>query len=226
MHRALDRFIAQKVERTSGSLSCKLSPVMDQLADFLQALGYYTIKGYPYLAIYPHLLVSALFPIYAGAHASLSRPSSAAKPPRKIKKGDDDDNDEAEEQDQAMEGLGPTDALLLPLFAGLSLTSLYFLIKWLEDPALLNKILNWYFAIFGVWSLARMIRDSIGIFTSFVFPEIYGNIREVDAKQRKPKLPSRQLDVRIYIHKIMQAQFSVGPQGVTSLFLAVVVRTI
>ena len=158
-----------------------------------------------------------------------------------------------------MEGLSPMDALLLPLFAGFLLASLYFIIKWLEDPALLNKTLNWYIAVFGVWSLARMFRDGMGIFTSIIFPEIYdmdGNIWEIDAKRRKSKLssspsvehnspvpkpaaapplppkvtdamwalrelPSRQLDVRVYIHRIVQAQFKIGPQGITSLFLAI-----
>ena len=158
-----------------------------------------------------------------------------------------------------MEGLGPIDALLLPLFAGLVLASLYFLIKWLEDPALLNQVLNWYLAVFGVWSLARMFRDGMGIFTSLVFPEIYdihGNIWEIDAEHRKSKpvsspsvernspvpkpssaprlppkvtnamwtlreLPSRQLEVRVYIHKMVQAQFKIGPQGITSLVLAI-----
>ena len=230
---------------------------MDQLAYFLQAVGYRTVVGYPYLPVYLHLLVSALFPIYAGAHASLSRPSSAARPSKGTKKRDHPD-DGSEEQEQTMEGLGPIDALLLPLFAGFLLASLYFIIKWLEDPALLNKILNWYFAIFGVWSLARTFRDGMGIFTSIAFPEIYdmdGNIWEVDAKRRKSKLtsspsvernspvpkptatpelppkvidamwvlrelPSRQLDVRVYIHKIVQAHFKIGPQGITSLLLA------
>ena len=231
---------------------------MDQLAYFLQAVGYRSVVGYPYLPVYLHLLVSALFPIYAGAHASLSRPSSAAKPSKGTKRRDDPDDD-SEEREQRMEGLGPMDALILPLFAGFLLASLYFIIKWLEDPALLNKILNWYFAIFGVWSLARTFRDGTGIFTSIVFPDIYdmdGNIWEIDAKRRKSKtasspsverkspvpkptaapelppkvtdamwvlreLPSRQLDVRVYIHRIVQAQFKIGPQGITSLFLAI-----
>lgn len=84
-----------------------MSPPVDQLAYFLRALGYRSVVGYPYLPVYLHLLVSALFPIYAGAHASLSRPSSAAKPSKKNKKGDDDDDDnELEEQEQTMEGLG------------------------------------------------------------------------------------------------------------------------
>ncbi len=238
--------------------SSKMWPTTDQLATFLQAVGYHAVNSSPYLIVYLHLLVSALFPIYTGAHASLSRPSSAAKP-SKTKKSNDDD-DEPEEQEQAMESLGPIDALLLPLFAGLSLAGLYVLIRWLEDPALLNKILNWYFAIFGVWSLAQMIRDTMGVLTSFAFPktcdsdDTSGEVGPTSRKfeptssplveQSSPasesssapslvsrfmnymstlrQLLSRQLDVRLYIHKIVQAQFKIGLQDVTSLFLAIV----
>ena len=227
----------------------------DQLAYILQAVGYRAVVGFPYLTTYIHLLLSAIFPIYAGAHASLSRPSSAAKPSKGTKKRDDD----FEEQEQTMEGLGPIDALLLPLAAGFVLVSLYFLIKWLEDPALLNKILNWYFAVLGVWSLARMFRDGMSLFTSFVFPDMYnmdGSIWEIDAKHRRSKLVSsssverrspvpvpsstlpllskatdrmwalrellsRQLDVRVYIHRILQAHFKIDPQGIAGLFLAI-----
>ena len=234
-------------------------PTTEQLATFLQAVGYHAVNDYPYLIVYLHLLVSAIFPIYTGAHASLSRPSSAAKPSNKTKKRNGDD-DEPEEQEQRMESLGPIDALLLPFFAGLSLAGLYVLIKWLEDPALLNKILNWYFAIFGVWSLAQMIRDTMGVLTSFAFPktcDVEEKFGEIGAKSRKfeptsspsvdqsspasqsssapswlskstnymstlRQLLSRQLDVRLYIHKLVQAQFKIGPQDVISLFLAVV----
>ena len=86
-----------------------MSPPEDELAYFLQAVGYRSVVGYPYLTVHLHLLVSALVLIYAGAHASLSRPSSAAKPVKKARKGDDDDDDdddESEEQEQTMEGLG------------------------------------------------------------------------------------------------------------------------
>ena len=162
--------------------------------------------------------------------------------------------------DADFERVGPIDAILLPLFAGLSLASLYFLIRWLGDPALLNKVLNWYFAVFGVWSLARMIRDCVGTITSFVLPKTHdmnGKPLEFDGKQREIKLTSspsadqnspvldpsftsplsskskndmwtlrellmQQLDVRVYIHKIVQAKFKIGFQGVTGLFFAVV----
>lgn len=88
-----------------------MSPLVDQLAHFLQAVGYRSVIGYPYLTVHLHLLVSALVPIYSGAHASLSRPSSAAKLAKKAKEGEEEDDDEdvddeMEEQEQRMEGLG------------------------------------------------------------------------------------------------------------------------
>ena len=216
---------------------------MDNLANFLQAVGYYSVTCYPSLAIYPHILISALLPIYAGAHASLSRPSSAAKAPVKDR---DDHHDGPEEQKRRVEGLEPLDALLLPLASGLMLACLYFLIKWVDDPAVLNKILNWYCAVIGVWSVTQMIRDTMSVFTSFVYPQI----RDKDGRESKQilppsgalpllstpplstrisnaisklrNLPSQRLDVRIYVHNLVQARFKIGPQDITSLFLAVV----
>ena len=236
-----------------------MSVVTDYCALFLQSVGYRTVVGFPYLTTHLHLLISAILPIYTGAHASLSRPPSAAKPSKDIQKRDQDD--ESEEQEQKMEGLGLIDALFLPLSAAVLLTGLYYLIKWLEDPTLLNKILNWYFAAFGTLSLARMLTDIMGVFTSVLFPQIYkidGNVWEIDVKHRKSKLhavsspsvegpsqvtesssalslppmitntlwtlrelPSRQLHVRVYIHNVVQTRFKIGPQGITSLFLAI-----
>ena len=216
---------------------------MESLASFLQAVGYYSVTCYPSLAVYPHILISALLPIYAGAHASLSRPSSAVKDLAKDGIGH---QDEPEEQKRRAAGLGPMDALLLPLMSGLVLTSLYFLIKWLDDPAVLSKFLNWYCAVIGVWSVTLMIRDTMGVFTSFVYPQI-GDMGGRESKQTLPPpaaqpllsapplptrvsntmrtlrdLPSQRLDVRIYIHNLVQARFQIGPQDITSLFLAVV----
>ena len=233
-----------------------MSPIIHRLAHSLQAIGYYAVLAYPHLVVSSHLLFSALLPIYTGAHASLSRPSSAAKPLKRNKKRDRHD-DEREEQGHAMEGLSPIDALLLPLFAAFLLASLYFLIKWLEDPALLNKILNWYLAIAGIWSVARMLADCMGLVTSFVFPEtskMNGDIWEIDASHRKFRLVSapsverdsplpglsfvplprtiktamwalrellyRKLDANIYIRGALRTRFQIGPQGITSLFLA------
>ena len=216
---------------------------MENLANFLQAVGYYSVTCYPSLVVYPHVLISALLPIYAGAHASLSRPSSAAKAP--VKDGDDH-HDGPEEPKRRAAGLEPMDALFLPLMSGLTLTGLYFLIKWLDDPAVLNKFLNWYCVVVGVWSVTQMIRDTMGVFDSFVYPQI----RDKDGRESKQilpppgplpllsasplstrisnamrnlrELPSQRLDVRIYIHNFVQARFKIGEQEVTSLFLAVV----
>ena len=131
----------------------------------------------PSLMTFAGLLLAALFPIYCGAHASLSLPSSAAKAvPKKRKNAseaddDDDDDDQApEDVSSSMSALHPEDALWFPLAGGLLLGGLYLLIKWLEDPSILNKVLNGYFSILGVVSVGRLIADAISVITSFYFP--------------------------------------------------------
>jgi len=236
---------------------------MNQLAKILRAVGYHAALIQPLLPMYSHLIVAALFPIYTGAHASLSRPSTAAKPPKKKNRHDEDE--EPEEREQKMEGLSPSDALMLPLLGGLSLTGLYFLIKWLGDPAVLNKVLNWYFSIFGVLSLARLLTDTLTTIHSFIFPATYafdGKVWTVDGKQKKAKamstesteasasqerdsplpgslsnfpfpalekrmlwtlrdLPSRKIQIRVYIHKLVRGNFKIGPHGITAILLAI-----
>src|SRR4051794_30981933 len=84
--------------------------------------------------LYTHVILAALFPIYIGSHASLRRPSSAATPV-KSKSGDEDEDDI--DVEPVVEGLTPSDAIMFPILAGITLAGLYFLIKWLKDPALL-----------------------------------------------------------------------------------------
>lgn len=134
----------------------------------------------PLLPTYGHLIVSALFPIYTGAHASLTRPSSAAKSPKRSKRKDSYNTDTEEEDEerrgpiQKMESLQASDALMLPLIAGLTLGGLYLVIKWLEDPAILNKILSFYFSQMGVFFAIALLKDGLLVLRSFIFPRIYG----------------------------------------------------
>lgn len=142
---------------------------------------------------YIHLLVSAIFPIYTGAHASLSRPSSAAKPEKKQKKSEQSsEGTESDAEDevvvQKMEGLSPSDAIMFPLMAGLTLGSLYLIIKWLKDPALLNKILRWYFSQMGLFFSIKFLKDMSSIARSLVFPSEYvyrGQLWKVSAKKQQ-----------------------------------------
>lgn len=158
------------------------------MAELMGTIAYELSLIQPLVPMYLHLLVAALFPIYTGSHASLFRPSSAAKPPKHKKETEDTDEDDvADDRGQSMEGLSPSDALMFPLLAGTTLAGLYFLIKWLEDPALLNMILNWYFSVFGVLSVARLLTDILGVLTSFIFPAKYadkGIIWHVDNRRR------------------------------------------
>jgi minor histocompatibility antigen H13 len=146
----------------------------------------------PMLPTYAHLIASALFPIYAGAHASLARPSSAAKPTKRTRTpgeqdAEADDEEEEEEEEHKMEGLSPTDAIMMPLFAGCALAGLYFLLKWLKDPHYLNLVLNWYFALFGVFAVSRLVTDALDIGHSLIYPRRFargGALYHVDQKQR------------------------------------------
>lgn len=144
------------------------------VAEALGVVAYVFAEMQPYLPTYAHLIASALFPIYAGAHASLSCPSSAShqKKERKDRKKAEDENEDDEDDEivQRMEGLSPTDAIFFPILAGCTLAGLYFLIKWLQDPALLNKILNWYFAAFSVFAVARLVSDGLTVSHSLLFP--------------------------------------------------------
>ncbi|KAF2829695.1 hypothetical protein CC86DRAFT_316818 [Ophiobolus disseminans] len=161
------------------------------VAQLLGRVAYEFSQAQPMLPVYLHLIVSALFPIYTGAHASLSRPSTAAKPPKKkhtVDDAEDNDDEDDDEEERIMEGLSPTDALLMPLFAGCALASLYFLLKWMKDPALLNKILNAYFGIFGVFSVARLVTDMLDIGHSILYPHRFalgGALYHVNGKEEK-----------------------------------------
>ncbi|KAF1977738.1 hypothetical protein BU23DRAFT_577735 [Bimuria novae-zelandiae CBS 107.79] len=169
---------------------------MEEPSTWAHVLGqaaYHFTQMRPMIPTYAHLLASALFPIYAGAHASLTRPSSAARRTKqegRKREGDQEDEevDEEEEEEHKMEGLAPTDAILMPLFAGCALAGLYFLLKWLKDPHYLNLALNWYFAIFGVFAVSHLITDSLDIGHSILYPRRFargGALYHLDQKQKR-----------------------------------------
>ncbi|KAJ6087940.1 hypothetical protein N7467_006854 [Penicillium canescens] len=162
-----------------------VSPVAELLG---QALYHYE-RLRPLFPTYGHLIVSALFPIWIGSHASLTRPSSAAKPPKKDTNEVEDTEDEVGPGPlQKMEGLGPSDALMLPVTAGLTLGGLYLVIKWLEDPAILNKILSFYFSQMGLFFAFTFLKDVLLMIRSFVFPRRYrqgGQLWKVAQSERK-----------------------------------------
>lgn len=119
------------------------------------------------------IIVSALAPIYAGAHASLSRPSSAAKPERTAKKvAEEDEEDEEEETMQKMEALTPQDAIIFPLTAAAVLGGLYWAIKT-YGATVINLILGWYFTGIGVFSMGKLGSDTWSVIESFITPTYY-----------------------------------------------------
>ncbi|KAJ2984454.1 hypothetical protein NUW58_g6049 [Xylaria curta] len=85
-------------------------------------------------------------------------------------------------------GLLPSDAIMFPILAGTVLIGLYYLIKWLEDPDILNKILRVYFSIMSLASTGKLFADGLHFLTGFVFPTVWlGKDRKVyhiDSKRR------------------------------------------
>lgn len=154
---------------------------------WLDAAAQQFAENRPLVPMYIHLIVSAAFPIYTGAHASLSRPSSAAAPAKKTREQTAADGDEDEDAEQTMEGLSPRDAVVFPLTAAAVLTGLYFMIKRFgADP--INLILGWYFAVVGVYSVGRLINDTSNFVLGIILPAYFaykGTLYKVDDQQKK-----------------------------------------
>ncbi|OTA99986.1 hypothetical protein M426DRAFT_76029 [Hypoxylon sp. CI-4A] len=133
------------------------------------------------------IIFTALACIYIGSHAALRRPPSA-NPPKKNKKKGGQAQQDRDEEDQFVQGLLPSDAILFPVIAGIVLMGLYYLIKWLEDPDILNKILRVYFSTMSLASLGKLISDVLHLVTGFVFPTVWlardGKLWHIDASKR------------------------------------------
>ncbi|KAM3415435.1 hypothetical protein BST61_g8957 [Cercospora zeina] len=158
--------------------------------DLLAAAGHHWQRNRPLLPMYSHLLLSAVFAIYTGAHASLSRPASAAKTGSvgsMIPDADDDDDDDEEEGVQQIEGLTPKDAVIFPLMAGLVLAGLYWLINT-YGADIVNTILGLYFGLIGTYSVAKLISDSWTMIASFLMPTYFldqGKLWKVSDEQQR-----------------------------------------
>ncbi|KAF2773692.1 hypothetical protein EJ03DRAFT_323647 [Teratosphaeria nubilosa] len=174
------------------SCASVVASIMDT-STLLEAAAQHFQDARPFLPMYLHLILAALFPIYAGAHASLSRPSSAARPVKTEKRsandeGQDEEDEEDEEEDvQQMEGLSPQDAIVFPVTAGIVLAALYFLIKR-YGADIVNVVLGVYFTVVGTFSVGKLVNDAMHTIATFVFPDYFaknGRLWKVDAQQSK-----------------------------------------
>ncbi|KAB5517306.1 signal peptide peptidase-domain-containing protein [Coniochaeta sp. 2T2.1] len=138
-----------------------------------------------FLLLTAQVTFSAMGIIWLGANSSLRRPPSAS-PPKK-KKGKKE-----EKEDKFVEGFAATDAIMLPVLAGCVLIGLYYLIKWMEDPELLNKIIRTYMSVISVMSLGKLSADALHLFWSLVFPAVWmdgaGKFYKIDYARRQQLL--------------------------------------
>ncbi|KAI1765757.1 signal peptide peptidase-domain-containing protein [Hypoxylon sp. FL1150] len=132
------------------------------------------------------IIFTAMACIYIGSHAALRRPPSA-NPPKRGKKGESREL-QRDEENQFVQGLLPSDAIVFPVMAGVILVGLYYLIKWLEDPDILNKILKVYFSGMSLASMGKLFADSLHFLAGFVFPTVWtardGKLYHVDPSRK------------------------------------------
>jgi len=157
--------------------------------DLMASAVYHFQQLKPMIPLYIHLIISALFPIVTGAFASLSRPSSAAKPSKKSKKSheEDDEDEDEDEVEQKMEGMSPKDAIILPITAGLVLGGLYWLIKK-YGADMINLIFGYYFSAVGVFSVGKLFNDAAALTIGVVFPAYFahrGKLWRTNGAERK-----------------------------------------
>ncbi|KAI0008291.1 signal peptide peptidase-domain-containing protein [Xylariaceae sp. FL0662B] len=154
--------------------------------DKLSMLPTVLFENGEYLLIECRIIFAALACIYIGSHGALRRPPSA-RLSKKGKKGGRPTYDE--QLDRHVEGLLPSDAIILPIMAGTSLTGLYYLIKWLENLDFLNKILQVYCSIMSLASMGKLFADLLHLVTGFIFPSVWaakdGKLYHVDPKGRR-----------------------------------------
>lgn len=136
------------------------------------------------------MVLSAILIIYVGAHASLRRPPSAAPPTKLKRKGGKLVVDD--EKEHFAQGFQATDAILFPFIAAAVLIGLYYLIKWLQDPAVLNMILRLYMAMTGILSIGVFFGDIFQFVLNVASPDYWadrsGRVFEIEPASRTQKL--------------------------------------
>ncbi|KAH9889172.1 signal peptide peptidase-domain-containing protein [Xylariomycetidae sp. FL2044] len=140
------------------------------------------------LVLEARIVFSAMACIYIGSYGSLRRPPSAkaSKRGKKSKKRHSKGHDDPDEP--VVQGLLPSDAIVFPIMAGTVLIGLYYLIKWLEEPNIINQVLRAYFSAMSLASLGKLFADILHMMTGFLFPTVWldaaGTLHHVDPEKR------------------------------------------
>ncbi|RYO76895.1 hypothetical protein DL764_010267 [Monosporascus ibericus] len=158
---------------TTEVVTTNLTDVMSTNQTFFEKLASLPTKLYDHqglLYLEARIVFASLACIYIGSHAALRRPPSA-RPKRD--KGKAKGKQKDEEDDQFVQGLMPSDAILFPIMAGVVLVGLYYLITWLDDPDIINKILRAYFSFTSLAAMGKLFADCLHLLTGFVFPTVW-----------------------------------------------------
>lgn len=209
----ISRFILINMERYTNFVS-NVQEGDSVALQLIGLIGYKLYSHYDTIFMYIHLILAAIFPIFVGSYASLRRPSSAGK--KAPSSSDDKENNEDEPLEKAMDTLDKTDAIMFPIIAGMLLTGLYFLIKWLEDPALISLFMGLYFSLVGIGTTGKLMADALNVFTTFVFPSVFfsrGKTYRIDPLLRQQFVDSQNKNNESALHRTFRSDISTPLPG-------------
>ena len=129
------------------------------------------------ILLHARITCTALVLIFAASHGAIQRPHSAAPASRRRRHKDKDKDKDCDHEDnkthQYAQSFMASDVIMFPLAAGTVLTSLYYIIRWLDDPELLNRILRWWLGTAGLVAATVFYHDVLGLVVSVVLPDCW-----------------------------------------------------
>ncbi|EPE08489.1 signal peptide peptidase [Ophiostoma piceae UAMH 11346] len=171
--------------------STAASPELAGLAGSLNpaAILRYIIDNPNMWVVNGQIYAMAVAVIYAAAHASLARPPSAAPDESDAKNADGTKKDKSKSKSTGQE-LRLTDALMLPVMGSCVLGGLYYLLKYLDDPSIISRILRGNVVLLSVVSGGAMFGATLHLGASVVFPNVWTSrdgrrVYRIDAAKRQ-----------------------------------------
>ena len=173
-----------------AAASTATSPELAGLTSSLNpaAVLQYIIDNPNMWVVNAQIYAMAVAVIYAAAHASLARPPSAA-PAESDAKNADGTNKKDKSKSTGQE-LRLADALMLPVMGTCVLGGLYYLLKYLDDPSIISRILRGNVVLLSVVSGGAMFGTTLHLGASVVFPNVWASrdgrrVFRIDATKRQ-----------------------------------------
>ncbi|KAJ2901891.1 hypothetical protein MKZ38_001283 [Zalerion maritima] len=151
----------------------------EEQCSFVQATLEYLAREKASIFLQLRITLTALAVIYAASHGAIQRPHSAAPKRRISAKGNDQNKKHADDDKTHLyaQSLIASDMIMFPVTAGAVLIGLYYVIKWLEDPDIINLIFRWWLGIGGLFTATVCYTHVLGVVKNLLLPCVWRDWR-------------------------------------------------